>query len=80
MWPSFMTLAVPSVLLRTSDRVLLFEKYGAEGVLIAGDAGPRDIESKVVVGMLLVDCARLRRGRSAGGRGAGPGFMNWSGA
>lgn len=80
MWPSFMTLAVPSVLLRTSERELLFEKYVAEGVLAAGDAGPRDMESKVAVGMLLADWARLRRGRSVGGRGAGPGFMNWPGA
>lgn len=75
-----MTLAVPSVLLRTSDRELLLEKNGAEGVLIAGDDGPRDIESKLVVGTLVADCARLRRGRSVGGRGAGPGFMNWPGA
>jgi hypothetical protein len=28
--------------------------------------------------MLLVLGVRLRRGRSVGGRGAGPGFMNWS--
>lgn len=26
----------------------------------------------------LVFGVRLRRGRSVGGRGAGPGFMNWS--
>ena len=75
-----MTLAVPSVLLRVSESELLLEKNGAEGVEMAGDDGPSDIESKLVVGMLVVDWARLRRGRSVGGLGAGPGFMNCPGA
>ena len=58
----------------------MLEKNGADGVPIAGDDGPSDIESKLVVGTLVADCVRLRRGRSVGGRGAGPGFMNWPGA
>ena len=56
------------------------EKNGVDGVPSAGDDGPSDIESKLVEGMLVADCVRLRRGRSVGGRGAGPGFMNWPGA
>ncbi len=76
-----MTLAVPSVLLRTRERELLLEKNGAEGVLLmAGEDGPRFIESKLLVGMFVLECVKLRRGRSVGGLGAGPGFMNWPGA
>lgn len=76
-----MTLAVPSVLLRDNDRELLLEKYWPEGaVLTAGEDGLMFIESKLVVGTLELDCVKLRRGRSEGGLGAGPGFMNWPGA
>ena len=30
-------------------------------------------------GMFVILGVRFSRGRSAGGRGAGPGFMNWPG-
>jgi hypothetical protein len=30
-------------------------------------------------GRFAVEGVRLSRGRSVGGRGAGPGFMNWPG-
>ena len=61
-----------------NERELPLEKYGALGVLTAGDAGPaRDMDSNVVVGIEVTDRCRWRcAGRSVGGRGAGPGFMN----
>jgi hypothetical protein len=64
------------------ERVLEFGKKVVLEVLTAGEDGPRDMVSKVCEGMLV--CARWRvgwrsmcRGRSVGGRGAGPGFINW---
>lgn len=73
-------------MLPVKDRVLALEKKGWFGVLMAGEEGPNVMESNVFVGMvgpLLFDRDSSRlRGRSAGirsvgGRGAGPGFMNW---
>ena len=60
------------------DRELPLEKYGALGVLTAGDEGPVIImESKLVDGMEVAErCSWRWGGLSVGGRGAGPGFMN----
>ena len=62
-----------------SERELPLEKNGAFGVLTAGEAGaPKDMDSNVVVGTDVFERWSSRcRGRSVGGRGAGPGFMNW---
>ncbi len=64
--------------LPASDTELPLEKKGALGVLTAGELGPfKDMASKLEVGMEELErCNSRRRGRSVGGRGAGPGFMN----
>lgn len=84
-----MTLGPADILLLLRETVLALGKYDWFGVLIgAGEAGPRVMASKVLVGMFEVlppvtERERSRfRGRSigaplVGGRGAGPGFMNW---
>lgn len=67
------------------DKELPLEKYGALGVVVvmAGEAGPvvMDMDSKVLPGMEDIEvwerCKSRCRGRSTGGLGAGPGFMNW---
>ena len=46
-------------------------------VLVIGDAM---LKVDMFPGRLAVAGVRLSRGLSVGGRGAGPGFMNWPGA
>ena len=75
-----MILTWPGALLLVRETELPFGKKGPDGVCVAGDDGPSDIESNVVVGMPVVaDRSKLRRGLSVGGLGAGREFMNWSG-
>ena len=78
--PSSLTLTLPS--LTTDVDEVLFSVWDRERsevweeLLYAGDCR---LSPAMFPGRLeLVFGVRLRRGRSVGGRGAGPGFMNWS--
>lgn len=62
---------------RASGSDTVDPEYVDVAVLVIGDAMLRD---DMLPGRLAVAGVRLRRGLSVGGRGAGPGFMNWPGA
>ena len=71
--------AVDDFAVPARDKELPLEKYGAFGVLAAGEAGfARDMDSKEAAGIELFErWSSMCLGRSVGGRGAGPGFMKW---
>ena len=69
----------PEYLFRDSE-LLFVEKYGWFGVCMPGDEAPIGIviDSNDEAGIVVLARSRCSRGRSVGGFGAGPGFMNWS--
>ena len=66
----------PCILLPTNVTELPFPKNVWLGGVIAGEEEPRDKLSNEVSGIVF-ERERSRRSLSVGGRGAGPGFINW---
>ena len=59
---------------------MLLERAGPnDGVDMDLTAGDGKLFDDMLPGMPAVEGVSLRGGRSVGGRGAGPGFMNWAG-
>jgi len=70
----------PSFTVSELCSVVLLERAGPkDGVDIERTTGDGKLLVDMFPGMPTVEGVSLRGGRSVGGRGAGPGFMNWAG-